>query len=192
MSVSTEISRLQGVKGTIRTKLVQMGLATNTDGFDTLATAVDSILDQGTVSATVKEGEVYTIPAGYHNGGGTVTGVSGGGNYELQTKTVIPSKKQQSVTPDSGKYGLSTVTVSAIPDIYQDVSSVTATATDVLAGKIFVASDGTVTAGTMVNNGKLTKTIDGLTSTSYTIPAGYTSGGTVSLTSDIENALAAL
>ena len=31
---------------------------------------------------------------------------------------------------------------------------------------------------------------DGLTVTSYTVPAGYTSGGTVSLTDDIEQALA--
>ena len=38
----------------------------------------------------------------------------------------------------------------------------------------------------------LTKAIDGLTATSVDIPAGYTSGGSVNLTNDIEEALAAI
>ena len=41
-------------------------------------------------------------------------------------------------------------------------------------------------------NGAIQATIDGLTTTSYTVPAGHTTGGTVSLTSDIEDALAAI
>ena len=62
-----------------------------------------------------------------------------------------------------------------------------------LAGKVFVAKDGTVTAGEMVNNGAVNGSIDGMTSSSYTIPKGYHSGtGKVNLTSDIENALAAI
>ena len=69
--------------------------------------------------------------------------------YKLQSKNATPTKKQQSITPDSGYYGLSDVTVAAIPDAYQDVSSVTAAASDVLTGKIFVASDGSVITGTM-------------------------------------------
>ena len=44
----------------------------------------------------------------------------------------------------------------------------------------------------MPDNGSATATMDGLTTTSVTIPAGYTSGGTVSLTADIEEALAAI
>ena len=44
----------------------------------------------------------------------------------------------------------------------------------------------------MANNGAVAKTMDGLTTTSVTIEAGYTSGGTVSLTNDIETALAAI
>jgi hypothetical protein len=44
----------------------------------------------------------------------------------------------------------------------------------------------------MPNNGNTSGNIDGLTMTSVTIPAGYTTGGTVSLTSDIEDALAAI
>ena len=59
-------------------------------------------------------------------------------------------------------------------------------------GKKIVAADGSVVEGTMADNGAITVTIDGLTTTSYTIPAGRTSGGTVTLTNDIETALAAI
>ncbi len=45
----------------------------------------------------------------------------------------------------------------------------------------------------MVNNGAVAATIDGMTTTSYTVPVGFHSGtGTVSLTDDIETALAAI
>lgn len=193
MSISTEISRIQTARNTIRTKLVEMGMATGTDNLDKLALAVDGIEDRGAVTGTVKEGETFTIPKGYHNGSGTVQGVAGGGSYNLQTKTVTPTKKQQNVAPDSGYYGLSSVTVNAIPDAYQDVSAVTATAADVLANKIFVDKTGAQVAGTMPNNGAVAASIDGLTVASYTIPKGYHNGsGSVNLTDDIETQLAAI
>lgn len=293
MSTQAEITRLQNARNKIRTWLVGLGLATSTDKLDELATKAAAIKNRGAVDASVKEGESYTIPAGYHNGSGTVKGVSGGGNYNLQTKSVTPTKEQQSISPDQGYYGLSAVTVGAIPENYQDVSAttteegdvrankvfiksdgttatgtltdngavskvldatkdnqsytvpdgihngkgavsivlenkaatptkaaqditptvgkvlgkvsvaaipakyqdvsgVTAAAEDVVEGKKIVAADGSVVEGTMADNGTLTGTIDGLTTTSYTIPAGKTSGGTVSLTNAIETALAAI
>lgn len=190
MSTATEISRLQTARNTIRNKMVNLGLGTSTDLLDDLATEIDGISNQGAVSATVQEGDTYTIPAGYHNGSGTVSGVSGGGNYTLQAKSVTPTKSQQSVTADSGYYGLSGVTVGAIPEAYQDVSSVTAAAGDVLANKVFVESDGTVTAGTMTNNGAVSKTLDATTNNqSYTVPSGYHNGsGTVSITLETKSA----
>ena len=175
MSISTEISRIQADRNTIRTKLVELGMATGTDNLNKLASAIEGIVNQGAVSVTVREGDTYTIPAGYHNGSGTVSGVAGGGNYNLQSKTVTPTKKQQNITPDNGYYGLSDVTVSPIPDNYQDVSSVNAVAGDVLTGKIYVTADGTVTTGTMPNIGAANKTLD-VTTISYTIPKGYHSG----------------
>ena len=102
---------------------------------------------------------------------------------------MTPTKSQQQITSDDGYYGLSDVTVGAIPENYQDVSSVTIKKAEALEGKIFVDAQGVSQVGTMKNNGDVSATIDGLTKTSVTIPAGYTTGGTISLTSDIENAL---
>lgn len=182
MSIATELAKLQTARNKIRTKLVSLGLVSAAAKLEDCATAVDGISNQGAVSATVQEGDTYTIPAGYHNGSGTVSGVAGGGNYKLQSKTIAPTKTQQSITPDSGYYGLSDVTVSAIPDAYQDVSSVTAGAADTLTGKVLVTSDGKVTTGTMPNNGAVSKALDAGTP-SYTIPKGYHSGtGKVSVT----------
>lgn len=181
MSIATEISRIQTDRNTIRTKLVEMGLVASNATLDACAAAIASIIDRGGVSANVQEGDTYTIPAGYHDGTGTVSGVSGGGNYSLQSKSVTPTKNQQSVTPDSGYYGLSDVKVGAIPDNYQDVSSVTAEAGHVLTGKIYVTADGKVTTGTMANNGAVTKVLDANT-VQYVIAAGYHSGtGKVSI-----------
>lgn len=183
MSTSTEITRLTSARNTIRNKMVNLGLGESTDLLDDLATEIDGIVNRGAVSATVQEGDTYTIPAGYHNGSGTVSGVGGGGSYTLQSKSVTPTKSQQSVTADNGYYGLSGVTVAAIPEAYQDVSSVTAGAGDVLATKVIVASDGTVTAGTMTNNGAVSKTLDATNlNQSYTVPQGYHNGlGSVSI-----------
>lgn len=183
-NIATEIARIQTDRNTIRTKLVALGLSTATATLDACATAIEGIENRGAVNASVTEGSTYTIPKGYHNGSGTVAGVAGGGNYTLQTKSITPTKKEQNVTSDDGYYGLSSVTVAAIPEAYQDVSSTTAAAENVLAGKIFVAADGTVTTGTMANNGTISKTLDA-TTTSYTVPAGYHSGsGKVSITTE--------
>ena len=135
MSIATELAKLQTARNKIRTKLVALGLVTAAAKLDDCAAAVDGISNQGAISATVQEGDTYTIPAGYHNGSGTVSGVAGGGNYKLQSKTVAPTKAQQAITPDSGYYGLSDVTVSQIPDAYQDVSSVTAGAAMTMMSK---------------------------------------------------------
>lgn len=184
MSTQIEITRLQNARNKIRTWLVGLGLATSTDKLDELATKAAAIKNQGAVDASVKEGESYTIPAGYHNGSGTVKGVSGGGNYNLQTKSVTPTKEQQSISPDQGYYGLSAVTVGAIPENYQDVSAVTVVEGDVRANKVFIKADGSTAAGTLADNGAVTKTLDATADNqSYTVPAGIHNGkGTVSIT----------
>ena len=253
MSISTELARITSARNLIRSKMVSLGVCVGTDDISDMSEKIDAIVNNGAVDIEIQEGETYVIPAGWHNGSGSVSGVAGGGNYSLQTKAVTPTKSQQSITPDEGKYGLSAVTVAAIPDNYQDISIVTAEAGDVKTGKVFVDENGLTTVGTMpvnaattvnatvggtqtltagyyasitvngptltgdaaaanvlsgkkfysnsgtqqtgsmTNNGAVSLTIDGLTSSSVTVPAGYHDGsGTVSLTNDIETALAAI
>ena len=182
MSVSEQLARIQADKSKLKNKAVELGIADSTANLDALATAFEGVENRGAVSAQVQEGDTYTIPKGYHNGSGTVSGVSGGGNYQLQSKSATPTKAQQNITPDSGYYWLSDVTIGAIPAAYQDVSAVTAAAADVLTGKVIVAADGSTVAGAMINNGAVTKTLTAAAPT-YTVPAGYHSGkGTVTIT----------
>lgn len=219
MSVSEQITRLQGLRDRLRTKLTSLGLTEAAADLEDCTTAVEGIADNGAVSKKLDTTTTsYAVPAGFHNGSGTVSieleekTVTANGdvtptagkvlskvtvNVEnaptLQEKSVTPTKSEQSVTPDEGYDGLSQVTVGAIPANFADVTNVTVSPADVLANKVFVDSTGAEKAGTMVNNGAVAATIDGLTVTSYTIPAGYHNGsGTVSLTDDIETALAAI
>ena len=187
----TIVEKYDGIindRNTIRAKLVELGLAQSNDMLDALAAAIDSIVNQGAVQLQVKFGQTVAIPAGMHNGGGTVSGVAGDGDFGLQQKTITPTKKQQVVNEDEGYYGLSSVIIEAIPAMYQDVTPVTATPEDTLAGKIIVLADGTAKAGTMQNNGTVNKTLD-VATISYTIPAGKHSGtGTVSISLESKTA----
>ncbi|MBQ0035518.1 MAG: hypothetical protein KBT35_01225 [Firmicutes bacterium] len=176
MSVQAQITRISADRDTIRTKMVNLGLSSSSDNLDALATAVAGIANQGSPAAEIREGDTYTIQPGYYQGG-TVTGVAGGGSYELQEKEATPTTAVQVVTPDTGKYGLSKVTVNAIPEQYKDISGVTAGAGDVLSGKTIVTEDGTV-AGTMANNGAVNETLS-ISNPSYNVPAGYHNGSGV-------------
>ncbi len=193
MSIQTQITRLTTVRNTIRSKLVELGLVQSTAKLEDCATELSKIENRGSVSATVKEGETYTIPKGYHSGAGTVSAVAGGGNYSLQSKSnpaIVPTKSQQTITADEGYFGLSDVVVAPIPEIYQDVSDVTLTKDKALEGYVFVDAQGVEQTGQMKNNGSVSQTFNGTTTMSVTIPAGYTTGGTISLDDTIENALA--
>lgn len=187
MSIANEISRIQEARDTLRAKAVALGVGLSTDNLTQLATKYDGIVGRGTPNAEVKEGESVTLAAGYYHGG-SIKGVAGGGNYNLQSKTVTPTKSEQVVDNDSGYYGLDTVTVAPIPDVYQDVSSVTATVGDVLSPKVYVDSNGKVQTGTMQNRGAVSVTLDTDT-TSYSVPAGYHNGsGTVSVVPQTKSA----
>ena len=185
MSIQTEITRLQGLRNTLRAALVALGLAQSAADLEDCVTAVEGIKNNGAVSGAITDAATpYNVPAGYHNGQGTVgiantekeklvagniksgvtiLGVAGtysGEASKLQAKTVTPTKAKQDITADEGYDALSQVTVEAIP---------------------------------APNNGAVQASIDGLTQTEYTVPAGYHTGtGKVSLTGDIEEALAAI
>ena len=62
--------------------------------------------------------------------------------------TITPTKSQQEIA--SGTYLTGKQTIAAIPAAYQDVTGVTATATDVVSGKDIVNSSGTVVHGSLV------------------------------------------
>ena len=195
-------------------------LATTISGID--KQTVSYTLDAITKSSGVLSKTSYTIPAGYHDGTGVVritpeykevtastsniTVVPGNGKV-LAEVTVSPtptetltvtlkwvsgSTTEDTYTPTSGKY-FSSVVVPRVPSKYQDVSGVTAVAGDVLTGKKFVNSSGTLVTGSMPNNGAInhtlnttTKTDGVLSNTVYTIPAGYHNGsGTVRIVPEV-------
>lgn len=85
MSIATEIARIQGATATIRSKYVELGIGTSTDKIDDLATASEQIENKGAITATVSEGSTYTIPKGYHNGSGTVTGIAPAADAEVSS-----------------------------------------------------------------------------------------------------------
>lgn len=83
------------------------------------------------------------------------------------------------------------VTYSSVPEVdipkqgggtakFYDTASATAAAGDILSGKSAYGSSGSI-SGSMTDNGATGGTIGSVAGT-YTIPAGYTSGGVVSLT----------
>lgn len=219
MSISEQIARLQQLKERLRTKLTALKLASEENTLEECVAAVESIANNRAVSQKLDTTTAsYTVPAGYHNGSGTVSveleekTVTANGvvtptagkvlskitvNVEnaptLQEKTAVPSKEAQEIVADEGYDGLSKVSVQAIPANFADVTGVTVSAADVLTGKVFVDSTGAQKSGEMANNAAVSATINGLDTTSYVIPAGYHNGsGTVKLTDDIENALAAI
>lgn len=192
MSTATEITRLQAARNAIRDKLVELGLAASTAKLDALAAAIGGIENRGAVSKTLDTrlgNTAYTIPKGYHGG-------SGGVEIIPEAKTATPAAAAQTVTSSPGRV-LSSVTVEAVPPAFGDTSDATGAASDILSGKVLYGKNsqgGAVRlSGTMPNMGAVSATFDGLTASVYTIPDGYHNGsGTVSLTNDIETALAAI
>lgn len=70
---------------------------------------------------------------------------------------------------------------------FYDASEADAAAGNVLTGKVFIGPNGQDT-GSMANNGSTSGTISTKAGT-VTIPAGYTSGGTVSISYDEQQKL---
>lgn len=106
------------------------------------------------------------VPAGYYTTGAVFVNP-----VPTQTKSATPSKSQQTVTPDSGKF-LSSVTIGAIPRGYITTSDATATESDIANGKIAYVK------GSKVKGNVTIRSDSSITSNNniVTIPAGiYTS-----------------
>ena len=195
-NISEKIQSIITSKGKIRDWLIQAGKAEAGSDLEACSNALSLIsVYMNAQDFNIAEGASYTIPAGYHDGTQVITNVSeeAGGAYTLYSYgTITPTKTAQSFPVPTDYYGLSAFSVAAIPEAYQDVTPVTVTADKVLTGYVYVDKTGNAVTGTMPNNGKVTATFTGLSAetSSYTIPKGYHDGGTVSLTSDIEDLLA--
>lgn len=175
-TIAGHIERIEDSKVVIIDKLTKWESLTGTEGgwqIDDAALALDKIdtFELGEVELTQAEKEFgpgyykrFTIKAG------DITGV-----YKLQEKIITPTKARQVITADPDYDALSTVTVEPIPAAYQNVTGVTATADQVLAGAVFVDSTGEPVDGIMANNGDFAAVLDTVT-TNITIPQGYHSG----------------
>lgn len=93
--------------------------------------------------------------------------------------TVTPSEQTQTLRTAHTAV-LEDITVEPIPGRYKDTSAADFDSGDLLSGKTGYNADGAV-VGTMSDNGSVGGAI-GTKGGSITIPAGYTTGGTVSLT----------
>lgn len=80
-------------------------------------------------------------------------------------------------------------TINALPEAGINLPELTnqATSEDLLVNKQLIDQDGNIIEGSMPNNGTISQTMDGINTKSITIPAGYTSGGSVSLDNTIDN-----
>lgn len=110
----------------------------------TISTGTNTITLTKTVSVTP------SVTAGYVSSG-TAGNSSVSLTASVTTKaaaTITPTKSTQTIA--SGTYLTGTQTIAAIPAAYQDVTGVTAAATDVVSGKDIVNSSGTVVHGSLV------------------------------------------
>lgn len=130
--------------------------------------AVEGIETGGGVDTSSDTVDTAHLLSGYtaHDSTGTqITGSYSPPTFATQSKTATPTESQQTVTPDSGYDGLSSVTVNAIPSEYIIPSgSETKTAngtydvTNLAELVVNVASPVKTATGTFTGNG--TRTID--------------------------------
>ena len=177
MTTAQNLERIISARDVLRTVAADFGIALSNAQLTELAEAFSGIINRGTISAEIKEGESYSIQRGYYDGG-TVRGIAGGGNYTLQSKgPIVPTKSQQTIYADDANYGLLEVILGASPSQYNDTSGVTAAANQVLSGEVIVGADGKPITGTMPNNGTVNAQIK--EGESYTVKQGYYNGGVI-------------
>ena len=183
MSVATQITRLQGVRDQIRTKMVGLGLSSNTDLLQDLANDLDGVSKiSPTNNGTTDPGTSYTnvdtlsrststryikVPKGYNDADRkfTVSGVANGSvssatttdpgtSYTNQT-TVTPSgTSAQYVKITAGYLPNSKITVSKMAD--GSISSATTTNPgDSYANRVTVTPSGTSAQYIKISKGYL-------------------------------------
>lgn len=101
-----------------------------------------TMANRGAVTATVTDGQVYTIPAGYHNGNGTITGSMGVQSLTDCTFTMVAAST--TCTYNSGITGKSHV--AATKSHYQTVDRTYGTIGTTTLALSIDSSTGVVTA----------------------------------------------
>ena len=160
-TIDGEIERIEDSKTVIVNKLNSMtGLAT-TSSIDVAALDLEGITVTKNTSYSISPGDTYALPAGYYSGYSVIAN-GATHDYDLGSVTgVVPSTTTQTITaanagtnPSTGNpyYGLSSVQVLPIPSTYADITGVTATASHVLDGDVFVNAQGQEVTGTMADH----------------------------------------
>lgn len=124
----------------------------------------------------------HDVEHGLHTGGGKVS-------IELEEKSVTPEKVQKTVTPTTGKV-LSKVTVDPIPDNFIDTTVENGATPEGMTKDSQAWVNGKLVVGTAENNGNVSQELDALAEEEIVIPPGFTSGGTIKISSTLAEALA--
>ena len=191
----TPTALTSGTPGTAKAEEILTGKEAWVNGKKVTGT----MANQGSQKATIDPGGTYKIPKGYHDGTGTVSASSLASNTQatagagdiLNTKTAWVSGNlvTGSMTNNHGlKKSIDPGESYTIPKGYHDgTGKVTVTTLEAnteataTAGKILKDKtawvNGTKVTGTMANKGKLDWKPS--TNTTYNVPAGYYSGGTL-------------
>lgn len=97
-----------------------------------------------------------------------------------EAKTITPTKSAQTAI-SSGTYASGTVTVEAIPSQYIEITDATATASDILAGRVAYGANGKITGTIPMDSYKF---ITPTTLNQTAISAGTYANGTITIAGD--------
>lgn len=100
--------------------------------------------------------------------------------------TIIPEKRQK-LAVNKETYVTGDIYVAPIPDKYQDITVVTATADHVLKGHQIVGKDGTIVGGNITIQESPNVVLD-TNKGQYTIDSGYYTGGTIQIQTEAKSA----